>query len=102
MNSKSESEIPPDKQKKEVAISAEDGWLDRERVVANTGPRITPIFSDAVSIATVALYCSSGTAVFHIGRTDKFIGGAVAPSTPAAIIRSVAPWHTSTANSITA
>ena len=85
-----------------VVMSALDGCPERAKVVARAGPRTTPKFIEAVSIAMAVRYCSSGTAVFHMGRTERLIGGAVKPRTAAKMMRSLAPWQASNVASATA
>ncbi len=87
--------MPPMNMRQAVVMRPLAGCPDRARAVARVGPRTTPRFMEAVSIAIAVRYCASGTAVRHIGLTARFIGGAVNPSTPAKMMSSLAPWKES-------
>jgi len=68
----------------DAVLSAEPGCDERASVVASTGPIRNAKFIIAESTAYATLKKSGGTTSFHSGLTERFIGGAVIPSTNAA------------------
>ena len=66
-------------------LSGSDGLDERANEVATTGPTTPAALMIAVSIAYAVRRKSSGTTIFHNGRTDKLIGGALSPITNARI-----------------
>ena len=64
-------------------LSGKSGRAESAREVATTGPTTCAADIIAVSTAYAVLRKSAGTTIFHKGRIDKLIGGALNPITNA-------------------
>ena len=76
---------PPSNINPPTRLSGSEGLDESANEVATTGPITPAALMIDVSIAYAVRRKSGGTTIFHKGRTDKLIGGAVKPMTNARV-----------------